>query len=389
MGFLFLVFIAGLAGGILASTGIFLFLRKRNSQQLSDALKETEARQEAALENLANKLKASLHESSLHALTQSTDSMLKLAGSQLGNEREMIAQELKHNKSHLGQHLETINTQIGKVSELMTSIEKDKSVQMARLSSLITTTQTQTADLLSVTSNLQAILSNSQARGQLGERIADDILRIAGYVENINYVKQRPMANGLRPDFTFLLPKGLVLNMDVKFPIQNYTRMIQASDKQEKDKFSRQFLADVKTSYKELAERRYMDPSQSVDCVLLFIPHEQIFSYIQQESPDIFDHGLQKNVVSCSPMTLFAVLAVVRKSIDHFTLEKTSHEILTQLNAFRKQWEAYCKSFDGLGKKINDLQGDYEKVAGTRTKVLDRQFEKIEKLQRPDFLTDV
>lgn len=310
--------------------------------------------------------------------------LLKLASSQLGKERDLITQELKHNKSQLGQHLEGMQGQLSKVSELMTALEKEKSVQMAKLSSLISTTQSQTADLLSVTSNLQAILSNSQTRGQLGERIADDILRIAGYVENINYVKQRPLANGSRPDFTFLLPKGLVLNMDVKFPLQNYTRLVQTTEKLEKEKFSKQFLSDVRNCYKELADGKYIDPSQSVDCMLLFIPHEQIFSYIQQENPELFDDGLRKNIVTCSPMTLFAVLAVVRKAIEHFTLEKTSHEILEHLNIFQKQWELYCKGFYGLGKKIGDLQEEYEKVASTRTRLLDKQFEKLQKLQRPE-----
>jgi hypothetical protein len=47
------------------------------------------------------------------------------------------------------------------------------------------------------------------ARGQWGERMAEDVLRLAGFVENVNYVKQTQLEGGTgRPDFTFPLPKG-------------------------------------------------------------------------------------------------------------------------------------------------------------------------------------
>ena len=47
------------------------------------------------------------------------------------------------------------------------------------------------------------------ARGQWGERMAEDVLRLAGFVENVNYVKQTQVEGGTgRPDFTFPLPEG-------------------------------------------------------------------------------------------------------------------------------------------------------------------------------------
>ena len=60
-------------------------------------------------------------------------------------------------------------------------------------------------------------------RGQWGERMAEDVLRLAGFVENVNYRKQVQIEGGTgRPDYTFELPKGHVLYMDVKFPLAAY-----------------------------------------------------------------------------------------------------------------------------------------------------------------------
>ena len=69
--------------------------------------------------------------------------------------------------------------------------------------------------------------SAATARGQWGERMAEDVLQLAGFLEGINYHKQREIDTGI-PDFTFLLPDGLSLHMDVKFPLDNDLRYLDA-----------------------------------------------------------------------------------------------------------------------------------------------------------------
>ena len=49
-----------------------------------------------------------------------------------------------------------------------------------------------------------------------------------------------------RPDYTFLLPNGLVMHMDVKFPLDNYVRYLEARTDLERDAFRDQFLRDVR-----------------------------------------------------------------------------------------------------------------------------------------------
>ena len=77
-----------------------------------------------------------------------------------------------------------------------------------------------TQHLATTTQSLREALANPKARGQWGERMAEDILRHAGFIEHVNYEKQVAVEGGRTiPDFTFFLPKGQVLYMDVKFPL--------------------------------------------------------------------------------------------------------------------------------------------------------------------------
>jgi len=376
------LFVVGFLLGSLVTFGILSLFSRKNSQTLQQALKDSEAQHRSLLDSFSKQVTLKLHEASLDTLSKSTDSMLKLTSHQLNSDRELLTHSLKNNKEDLQRQFESVNAQLLKVADLLNISEREKGIQMTKISSLISTTNTQTAELIETTSSLKAILANSQARGQLGERIADDILRIAGFIENINYIKQKALSNGSRPDFTFMLPKGLILNMDVKFPIQNYTRLLEANDKIEKERFCKAFLYDVRACYKELGDRAYYELPESVDCVILLIPHEQVFSFIMQEDPALVDGALKNKIITCSPMTLFAVLAVVRKAIDHFSVEKTSQEILEQISGFRKQWEMYCQKFQVMGKKITDLQNEYDALTNTRTRLLDKQLEKLERIQQ-------
>ena len=47
--------------------------------------------------------------------------------------------------------------------------------------------------------SLREALVSPTARGQWGERMAEDVLRLAGFVENVNYVKQTQVEGGHRP----------------------------------------------------------------------------------------------------------------------------------------------------------------------------------------------
>ena len=62
-----------------------------------------------------------------------------------------------------------------------------------------------------------------------------------------------------RPDYTFLLPNGRVMHMDVKFPLDNYVRHLEANNDLERKQFRDQFLRDVRDRVKELTTRGYLD----------------------------------------------------------------------------------------------------------------------------------
>ena len=189
-------------------------------------------------------------------------------------------------------------------------------------------------------SRCASALSSPKARGQWGERMAEDVLRLAGLVEGVNYRKQTAIPGGTIPDFTFLLPWRALPAHGCEVP----RRQLPAHAGRHRTtpsgtRHGTAFGRDVRDRIRELSGRGYIEPGQTLDFVLAFIPNEAVYGFIHEQDPALVDDALRQRVVLCSPFTLFAVLAVIRQSVEHAALERTSDEILSVLGGFSQQWD--------------------------------------------------
>lgn len=361
----------------------------RLADQLNEQLSERIAEQAADLEagfalERERMLQALMLQFSTEreTATQTTiDTVLAVAGDKLGSQTAAASSELGFRGEVIDQKIGGMNDELRRVSDLVTALQKDRAEQHVQLVTGIDQAVRASTELSRTTQSLREALSNSRARGQWGERMAEDVLRSAGFIEGVNYRRQQTLEGGRRPDLTFLLPRDRVLHMDVKFPIDNYLRVLDASTDAERDVFAKAFLKDVRLRIKELTGRDYRDPDTTVGFVLLFIPNEAVYSFIHEHDASLLDHALGQQVVLCSPFTLFAVLGVVRQAVDTFLLERTSDEILECLNGFTKQWEAFSVKLDRLGQQFTTAHNSYDELAGTRRRVLQKQLDRVERLR--------
>lgn len=309
---------------------------------------------------------------------------VEVAGARLDDKLKVGASLIDQRSKSFEEQVEFMNRQLDSVRKLVGDLQADKARQHGEVLTKLESAARVTTELSRTTQGLREALANSRARGQWGERMAADVLRAAGFVEGVNYRTQTAVASGRVPDFTFLLPRGLELNMDVKFPIDNYLRYLdtQGSDQ---DAARNAFLRDVRARVKEITTRDYIDPERTVDHVLLFIPNESVYSFIHEQDPRLLDTALQQRVVLCSPSTLFAVLAVVRQSVDQHQLERTSSDILKLLAQFRGQWGKFADQVDKLERSLESVNKAFDELNGTRRRTMERVLDRIDDLSgEPD-----
>ncbi|MBP9708701.1 MAG: DNA recombination protein RmuC [Oligoflexales bacterium] len=377
------MFVLVFASGLLLGFYFRHLLQKSEKRFAENFMQQSIESLKDNLSSTSEHLKANFSELSMRALSASNSELLKLAKNQLSSERELTVKEVDTQKQLIQAQLTHLNSELDKMRELVKTLEKDRENKFSDLITNIKHSNLQTRALLDSTQELNKILGHSQDRGQWGERVAEDVLRFAGFIEHVNYRKQNVSSQSQsRPDYTFLLPGGRVLNMDVKFPLDNYRKMLASTDDQNRDHFKKLFLRDIKLKLKEASSRDYINTEDNtLDVVLLFVPNEQIFHYIIQEDIDLVDSALRNKVICCSPISLFPILAVIRQAVDQFSLEKQSNVILQQLALFKKNWLKFLEGFEKIGKRIQDLQRDYDTLMTTRVRQLEKPLDKLEDIR--------
>tara|TARA_Y100001970_G_scaffold195454_1_gene237568 strand:+ start:1513 stop:2631 length:1119 start_codon:yes stop_codon:yes gene_type:complete len=297
-----------------------------------------------------------------------TEEFLKIADDKFQNFSKQADKDLENKKKLIDGNLETMSKKLQSIEEH--SIQLNQSLE---------NTNTQTKDLKETTTKLREILSSSQKRGQWGERIVEDILNVIGLMEGVNYTKQEVVDTGERPDFTFILPKEKKLNMDVKFPLAHYEKYIDTEDELVRSSEKSSFLKDVKKHVKDITKRNYIDPSSgTVDYVLMLVPNESIYSFINKEDSAVIDYALQNKVLLCSPLTLYAILSLINQATKNFAMEEQATEVMNLLNNFKLQWGKYVEVMDKMGRSLDTAKKDYDNMVSTRKRQLERPLDRIE-----------
>jgi DNA recombination protein RmuC len=378
------LFIGGGVFGAVVVLIIQLVNRKEARAIARELVSETESEKIKDIEVILGRVKDSMGSLSLSALKTNSEEFMKLAGSMLGQQTQSGEKDLEGKKKLIDQTLESMRGDLQKMQDVVAGFERERVQKYGELSAHLKTAAEQTAKLQDTANHLRQALVSTKARGMWGERMAEDVLQLAGFIEGVNYLRQKSLEGaGSRPDYTFQLPHGRKVNMDVKFPLNSYLRFLETENDMEREVQKGQFLRDVRSRIKEVTTRDYINPDdETLDYVLVFIPNEQVYAFINQNDPAIIDEALRSKVILCSPFTLFAILAVIRQAMDNFSTAKAANDMLRLIGGFNKEWEKFRESMDKMGRKLDDARDEFQKLATTRRNKLERPLQKIEDLRR-------
>jgi len=332
-----------------------------------------------ALNDAVARLSAQAEQDRKEAIRLATESVTKSGQELLDTKAQVIDATLRGVSTDVTKRLNELNTELQNLRE--SSSRQYGSVEEA------------VSALAKRTDNLKDILSNSQKRGQWGERLAEDILRSAGFVEGKNYSKQQQIEGGGKPDYRFEMPPDRVLFMDVKFPLDQYSLYIAAEDDAVRAQAKKQFLDALHGHITALAKRDYLDKADNntIDYVLMFVPNESISSFVHEADPELIDTALEQKVVLCTPLTLYAFLVVIRQATDSFHTEQNAADIMKRINLFNKEWVKYTEAVESVEDQFKKMIGTIESinVDGTRFKKLNVQVREIEKIRKREGIAEV
>jgi len=312
-------------------------------------------------------------------LSKAIDTLVNQANDKLNDKSMLIQSDLSNKKDAIEKMIKTISDQL-------TTVEKERIGTFTNLRDAIENNLKITKELSTTTEGLKRVLSNNQQRGAFGEKVAEDLLKMSGFVIGTDYTRQETTGES-RPDFTLYLPDKTKINIDSKFPYSNIVNMSEAPDTDQKNHYKKLFEADIKKKINDVTTRNYINPEDNtVDFVVLFIPNEMIFSFIYESFPDVWQDALNRKVVMTGPFSFTAILRMVKQAYENFRFQKNVQGIITQIKIFDTEFEKYNEEFLKIGDRIDSLHKQYDEVSNTRSKKLQKVIDKINLEDRHEIL---
>ncbi|MBI4600297.1 DNA recombination protein RmuC [Candidatus Uhrbacteria bacterium] len=316
----------------------------------------------------AGDLEQTVHRVFSDALLKAQDHLVTTAKDRLDNKKEMI-----------GTLVEEIRRDIHQKSKELKESEESRIATFSALSRELELQRGVIHELRASTEELKRVLSNNQMRGAFGEQVAENLLKMAGFVIGQDYVFNKEQeSTDTRPDFTIFLPDRTKINIDVKFPYASLIKMFGTENKEERDAHHRQFETDVKQKIKQVSTRDYINPEdRTVDFVILFIPNEMIFSYIYEQLGDVWEDAMRKKVIFAGPFSFTAILRMVKQAYSNFRYQENLHQVIGLIGKFELEYEKYREAVDTLGSRLDSTAKQFQHVAVTRDRALGKIVDQI------------
>lgn len=230
--------------------------------------------------------------------------------------------------------------------------------------------------------NLQRILSNPKQRGVLGEYYLETLLKNIFSPEH--YQMQYKFKDGEIVDAVVFVKDKLV-PIDSKFSLENYNRLAEEQNADERVRLEKIFLNDLKNRIKETA--KYVRPEEgTMDFAFMFIPHEAIYydllvNKIGAATTEDTENLLQRaaanyHVIIVSPTSFSAYLQTVLQGLRALKIEEQTKEIRSRVTDLGRHLTAYEQYFQNVGKHLTTTVSQYN-LAGKELGKIDKDVLKI------------
>ncbi|MBI1305571.1 MAG: DNA recombination protein RmuC [Bacteroidetes bacterium] len=234
---------------------------------------------------------------------------------------------------------------------------------------------------------LKKVLSNVKMRGSFGEiqlsMLLEQILAPEQYEANV----ATKAGSSDRVEFAIRLPgpddhHNLFLPIDAKFPKERYEYLQDAYEKGDVDLIAsaqKQLEATITSMAKDIGTK-YLDPPNTTDFGIMFLPFEGLYAEVVRKAALLEDLRRKYKVVVTGPSTLAAMLNSLQMGFKTLAIQKRSSEVWQVLGAVKKEFE----NFEGLmGKAQKNIQtglNQLDEVMGKRTRAIQRKLKGVEAL---------
>lgn len=232
--------------------------------------------------------------------------------------------------------------------------------------------------------DIKKVFTNVKLRGTWGEvqlsALLEQMLSPQQYRAN---VRINPLDNSV-VEYAILLPskegETVYLPIDSKFPIEEYRRLIDASDSGDKDAAERagKNLERALKLQADTIAKKYILPPVTADFAVMFLPLEGLYAE-SLKMPGLAEYFANRRIMACGPTNLGALLTTLQIGYKTAAIEKRSGELWELLSAFRHEFRNFVQILEKAQKKLQEAQDTIENAA-KKTRTIDKKLKNVSEI---------
>ncbi|HPS38024.1 MAG TPA: DNA recombination protein RmuC, partial [Candidatus Cloacimonadota bacterium] len=235
--------------------------------------------------------------------------------------------------------------------------------------------------------DLKKVLQNVSTRGAMGELQLENI--ISQLLTPEQYEKQfkpRPRSPEV-VEFAIRLPgkdeseRPVFMPIDSKFPLEDYHALVMAYESGDAagiDSYRKALINRIKSCARDIRDK-YINPPNTTDFALLFLPIEGLFAEALRD-PGVFETiQREMHVILTGPTTLAAILNSLQLGFRSLAIEKRSSEVWRTLSAVKTQFGKFGGLLDKTRKKIDEASKSLGEATDS-TRRIERKLQGVQEL---------
>jgi len=139
----------------------------------------------------------------------------------------------------------------------------------------------------------------------------------------------------------------------------------------------------IKKMAKDIRDK-YIDPPNTTDFAILFLPFESIYAEVIRRSGLVDQLRDEFKITVAGPTTLVAILNSLQMGFRTLALQKRSSEVWKVLGSVKKEFENFGGMLEKAQKNIQTGMSQLDEVVGTRTRAIQRQLRGVDSLPAAD-----
>lgn len=231
--------------------------------------------------------------------------------------------------------------------------------------------------------DLKKVLTNVKTRGTWGETQLGNLLeQMLSPKQYANQVQIKSDSQE-RVDYVVYLPgkddKNIFLPIDAKFPIEDYQRLVDASERGdlvEIDNSKKALIKRIKEEAKSICSK-YISVPDTTDFAIMYLSLEGL--YAEAIKTEGLTETLQRDykVTVAGPTTLSALLSSLQLGFKTLAIQKRSSEVWSLLGTIKQEFGNFSVLLEKTQKKLSEASNTIENAA-RKSRTIERKLRNVE-----------